>query len=394
MGCAFSARIPGSPNIPVPQPQLGPCGGIVVDCGSGHASIFWYACGDDGRAKQMRRSRLTPNDAQFKLVDALATATKEMEANIDSMCTLIQSEIDEATSAKVDLQAPSMLIIGATGGMREALATGTVSRAAIGAVQQRLEASFGSTIGRVRFTCLSGEQEATWELRAAQELWGGQAERMFGAAPKASARELGLLSGGGQSMQLGVPGQPPCSWPFSTWHAALNNDEPGSDAWRQSAAWQEWEAKLLVDVDYEFSVTRKRKRIHGRFVLISMNQVAAAAAGFVEEAVSAEEAVAKLRDALRRFVAAEGEEVAAFLEARKHYKYNVARVTAMHLCRLAHVLERLFEPQARLFAPDPKMYDLHCEWPLGAFMEELRTPLPPAPSTPTRVHRVSYSGKV
>ena len=44
----------------------------------------------------------------------------------------------------------------------------------------------------------------------------------------------------------------------------------------------------------------------------------------------------------------------------------------MHLCRLAHVLDLLFEPDAQLFAPDPKRYDGNCEWTLGAFVDAMR----------------------
>lgn len=43
----------------------------------------------------------------------------------------------------------------------------------------------------------------------------------------------------------------------------------------------------------------------------------------------------------------------------------------MHLCRLSLVLERIFDPAARLYAPDVKKSDLHCEWALGAFLGEL-----------------------
>ena len=43
----------------------------------------------------------------------------------------------------------------------------------------------------------------------------------------------------------------------------------------------------------------------------------------------------------------------------------------MHLCRLMHVLEQLFDCTAQLYAPDARKAELHCEWALGAFLGEM-----------------------
>ena len=71
-----------------------------------------------------------------------------------------------------------------------------------------------------------------------------------------------------------------------------------------------------------------------------------------------------------------GEQYATFMKGKDKWGFNVARVTAMHICRLLRVLERLFAPGARLYAPNTrKCADaagrrLDCEWTLGAFVSE------------------------
>ena len=77
------------------------------------------------------------------------------------------------------------------------------------------------------------------------------------------------------------------------------------------------------------------RRLDGCFVLVAMNETAASAAGFCEQSISVTAAIEKLRLALDNFVKGEGELYAAFVEKRKHYKYNVARMcchSILHLC--------------------------------------------------------------
>ena len=54
---------------------------------------------------------------------------------------------------------------------------------------------------------------------------------------------------------------------------------------------------------------------------------------------------------------------------------HLARVGAMHMCRLAHILERLFAADARLYAPPGLSISgdrLDCEWTVEAFRRALQ----------------------
>jgi len=377
MGCAASSSEGLASDV------QSPVTGVVVDCGSGHASVLWYESTPEGGAKQIRRSRLHADaDKPFKLAMLLIA---DAVAAREQLCLGIEAEIAAATGADQEkpLQHPSLLFVGATGGLREALLSGTVPVGAVDDLRSALEGRFSPSLARVRLVCLTGEQEALWEACAARSIWRDGA-RMF---PGGAAARFGLFSGGGQSMQVQV--DEPRSWPFSTWCDAMDEAQGASaDAWRDDAMWCEWEANLLEQVRRAAPAT-PAELLGGAFVLTAMNEVACKAAGLSETPIVAAEAVVVLREALALFRRPEAETgvsasavgghaehsaraaaVAAFLDARRHYKYNVARVTAMHLCRLAIVLEHLFAGGAQLFAPDPKGSAAHCEWALGAFEDE------------------------
>ncbi len=397
-GCASSIR--RAPAEAVQQkPPAAPITGLIVDCGSGHASTFWYRLSPSSEVVQLRRSRLRARDDEpFKLAQVLSAGEAGPEgagestaaAQIAYAAAVIQAEIaaateahpapDDGSAAQESLAWPSLLFVGATGGLREALADGSVDLATVDGFSRALRERFSASIPAVRFACLTGEQEAKWELEAARTIWRPEAESMFpssspddGAAPAASsaASSFGVFSGGGQSMQVGMEDGVLLSWPFSTWCDALDEKKgAAAEAWREGTAWGAWEASLLDRIALER--TRAVAPLDGAFLLTAMNQVACVAAGIAERPIRAAAAIAALRSALTQFRRGEGEACAAFLAARAHYKYNVARVTAMHLCRLAHALEQLFAPEARLYAADPKRAPLHCEWALGAFMHGAR----------------------
>lgn len=336
----------------------------MVDCGSGHASVLWYS---ESPVRQLRRSRLNASDGKpFRLAELLAKGCA-ISTNVGKAVASLEAEIADARSAD-GIPAPSLLFVGATGGLREALAKGACTVDAVDAFQSALEERFSASIARVRFVCLTGEQEAAWELDAAHQIW-TDSSRMFPGGPS----EFGLFSGGGQSMQLGVAGHLPLSWPFSTWWDAMDEAKGASDeAWRQGTHWADWEDALLAQIRTERERTglAESARHGGSYVLSAMNEVACKAAGIDERPTSVAEAIVALRQALAQFKKAEGDGYVRFIEKRKHYKYNVARVTAMHVCRLAHVLDALFAPEARLYAPDARASPMHCEWALGAFVDE------------------------
>jgi hypothetical protein len=220
---------------------------------------------------------------------------------------------------------------------------------------------------------VAGDQEGKWELVAGRAIWSSECERMFEFAQPDCAASFGLFSGGGQSMQV-VDDGAARSFPFSTWSEELDERKNGGEheAWRDAAKWAVWTSALQADVEAERAKLGST-RFGGSYVLTAMNEVACKAASLSETPVRAASAVAALRAAFGHFYEGSGDAYATFLEERKHFKYNVARVTAMHLYRLALVLELLFEPDARLFAPDARRKGvLHCEWALGAFCDELK----------------------
>ena len=369
---------------------------MVIDCGSGHASVFWFQRDALGTIKQLRRSRVNSADkGPFKLAELLASGDNLSE-RIEQACELIRLEIESTLVQTGGLvPQPVLLFIGATGGVRDAITSGALAASTIEAFTAMLEAAFAETCPRVKFVVLPGAQEAMWELSAARAIWGAQANIMFApptgatssqtAASVAPTRRLsriqesqiedasfGLFSGGGQSMQVGVHGSPPLSFPFSTWWPAIDEAKGAStEAWRDPAKWGAWEADLLATIASEKE--KLPMLLGGCFVLTSMNERAADAAGLSETPIHAAEAVSRLRATLALFLTGDGAAYENYLAARRLYKYNVARVTAMHLCRLAHVLEKLFEADARLYAPQSgSNRAIQCEWSVGAFVEEAR----------------------
>ena len=119
-----------------------------------------------------------------------------------------------------------------------------------------------------------------------------------------------------------------------------------------------------------------------------MHHVAASAAGFAEKPIRAAEAVAALGTALAQFRAGDEsvEPYGSFVrgEHRLHPTVHawyasqppahLARVGAMHICRLMLVLTHLFEPDTALYAPpgvEPSGLRLDCEWTLECFRREV-----------------------
>lgn len=357
--CCSSAWSPsssddGKPNLPTPQAQTESESqsarvGLVVDCGSGHASVFWYTAEATGTIRQVRRSRLqvSGSKTQFKLADELSNSGSKLEDAISRTCDLLVAEMETAAAEAASGLTPSVLFVGATGGLREALATGDVQMSALELLTTRLQSRF-THIERVRFLCLSGEQEAAWELAAARAIWGAGARDMFSAVDSAGealnprVASFGLFSGGGQSMQLAgmVANLESLSWPFSTWSDAMDERKGAAqEAWREAGGpWATWEAELLKNIAAEKVRLAAAWPLRGCCVLTAMNEVAAKAAGFGEASIDVGTAVTKCRSTLADFRSGTGEAFGAFIEKRKHYKYNVARCASSDGMQASQIL--------------------------------------------------------
>ena len=193
--------------------------GFVVDCGSGHSNIMLYSrSGGSGPrlAHQLARTRLSSAaNASMKLDEMLSTEQGAGEGDMAARIGAFVDAIEAATKSALQehtalvqcgnstaLWRPPLLLVGATGGCRDAMESGRVTAATVDALSRALQARLGDRM-EVSFQCVHGDDEARWELDAAQEIWGGDAAAMFGDA-HASA-PIGILSGGGQSMQVAAP---------------------------------------------------------------------------------------------------------------------------------------------------------------------------------------------
>ena len=378
-GCASAARQEsGAANLPLPLPQAGSIG-VIVHCATGHTSALWYELGEEGSAKLLRQAKMAKDGAPFKLHNELSGP--DADKGQVTLCELIQAEMTAAGGQGVAY--PDLVLVGAS----EASTSGHISSASAASCMHQLEATFGSTVGRVRLVVVADTQEAQWDLLAAHSLWGERAGEMFEAGGR-----FGVLGGHRHSMHLAAPEAAPLLWRVVAQSDRLDDLHGLGSTWQGSPAWEQWELSVVRAVKAERQ--RRAAPVRGCFVLTGANQLAASAAGFGETRITAAEAADRLHRGLLEFTAGEGEAYAAFLAQRAHCKYHVARVTAMHLCRLAHVLAVLFDPTAQLYAPDPARCEAHCEWTRGAFVEELSKPVLPVPRTPVRkTFHVSYGGK-
>jgi hypothetical protein len=352
--------------------------GIMLDCGSGHTSVLWYGLTEgELPIRQLRRSKLKlPGGGNFKITDVFTNSTVSLVESGKSFAAALRAEIGEATE-KGTIPAPAIIYVGATGGLREGLDKGTIQESSL--IEFR-SALLGGLPKNSSLVVITGEEEAAWELAAANIIYGPSIETMF---PN-TTEQFGLFSGGGSSMQVQASSGVPYSWPFSTWCEEFGLDEEkgaATDAWLDGAKWGLWEASLLAKLDNAVSSFEKRK-FTGCFVITAMNHVAATAAGFAEIPITAAGAIKRLRAALTQFKRGVGEPFQGFVDGKHAVHptvyawycsmppHHLARVGAMHICRLAHVLEKLFEPEARLFAPPATNVSggrLDCEWTLEAY---------------------------
>ena len=377
-------------------PHSMPLTGMVLDCGSGHTSILWYEMSLTGQIRQIRRSKLkVPAGGNFKITDAFEVHDVAPSASV--FADAISVELDDAKDAGID--APGIVVVGATGGLRNMLHDGRVTTSQLLEYKALLLSGLRPSSRRVtKFEVISGEQEAAWELRAANIIFGPKVRQMFPGASKRARRGFGLFSGGGSSVQVQAGSGPPLSYPLSTWCGPEMDEALGAtlDAWRQPETWARWELALLAKIE-EAKASLQGRRFDGCFVLTAMNHVAASAAGFAETPIQASEAICRLDAALDQFRAAVDFEGAAepcksFVGGRhsmhptvsawysSQSPHHLARVGALHICRLRHALCHLFEPGAMLFAPpatESSGDHLDCEWTLQCFALEAHTLMSP-----------------
>ena len=243
-----------------------------------------------------------------------------------------------------------------------------MTTAALTRFREALSSTFDSRFP-TQFECISGEDEGRWELSAAQTIWGADTSAMFGV----DGAFVGLLSGGGTTMQIGsAENGPAASYSFSTmWDPMDETKGAAPEAWRDPAIWSAWESKLVDDINAAFP--EGTWKFAGCFVGTACNKQAVAAAGFSDRAVTAQQAVPLLRAAIAEFMFEKGPNWDREKDQVHRARYNWFRVMSLQMSRLAHVLEKMFEPTAHLYFTKEGLSrpGLDCEWTLGAWMERV-----------------------
>ena len=367
------------------QPQSLIHTGAFVDAGSGHSSLICYShtsssSGSAGTLHQLAKDSIkNASGGNLPLTDVLASGTPESFAEfIDQLRGILDSLHESGFQ-------PTLLYVGATGGLRQAIEKDIISSADVQAFRSALESAFSDyhAIREVKLVVLDGTQEATFETDAAQIIWGLHSASMFplpnqGKQAGASERSIGIFSGGGQSMQLGRVGEKPLSFNFSTFYEEFEEKQGAHpDAWLDSAVWGRFEDGLHARIKEE--AKRQGSLFTGDFVCTAMNHRAAMYCQFAEKPIRCDEAIKLLKSALPQFRDRKGQlfsdMMASATGGSARSSYPLARITASHTFRLCATLEHLFSPDAQLFfarngtaSGDP----IECEWTLGAFKDSIR----------------------
>ena len=131
------------------QPTL-----AIVDCGSGSSRFSLYSIHEDDAL--LHEDRYVPSGVIPTLVPTLIAGTEAMQ----QWCTQLKGIVEEHGN-----NSDVPVIVGATGGVRNALDEGDVCEEDLDAFQRLLDATFGGG-RRATFRLLAGEEEAACELAA------------------------------------------------------------------------------------------------------------------------------------------------------------------------------------------------------------------------------------
>jgi len=159
----------------------------VVDCGSGSSRLSIYSLhGSDGLVHE---DRYVPSNILPTLVPAIIKEQHGMWC--DKLVEILASE-----------QSMPHVVVGTTGGLRKAIAQGSVTEAQ---VQKFADTLTSRLQGRARLAQLSGDEEAELELAAVRYIAShalGTTRPSFGGGIQRIASETGVLSCGVSSSQI------------------------------------------------------------------------------------------------------------------------------------------------------------------------------------------------
>jgi hypothetical protein len=343
--------------------------------GSGHTGIICYSYSESGSFCQIcKESIKNAHGGNLPLTEVLTNGTPESFSEFIDQLKKVLSDMSEQ---------PTLLYVGATGGLRDSIDKGKITNTDIQAFRTALENTFCNTtdtgIDVVKFVILAGVEEATYETEAAQIIWDHQSNTMFplkdNVSEFAEKRPIGLFSGGGQSMQLGRLNENPLSFNFSTFNEEFEEKQGASpDAWLNEEKWKRFEQTLLIKIHKESQL--HEKKFSGNYICTAMNHRAAMYCQFSEKPIRCDEAIQLLKAALPQFRSCSGKLYDDMMESAtggsSSKSYPLARITACHIFRLCSTLEILFSSDCQLFFARNGTSlgkPIECEWTLGAFKD-------------------------
>ena len=176
--------------------------GLVADFGGGHGTLFCYEIVSPTKVRQLGRGSLLSDGKSIKLDRFLANASTLGPKVVAPVLDAMESAVEEMSVKIAEtgvVWTPRFIIAGATGGVRAALSKKTINQADFDVFATAVVARFPQL--NATSMIVSGADEGRWELEAARLIWGQDSERMFNNKLEGG---LGLLSGGGSTVQIGA----------------------------------------------------------------------------------------------------------------------------------------------------------------------------------------------
>mmetsp|Transcript_10589 Transcript_10589/g.14636 ORF Transcript_10589/g.14636 Transcript_10589/m.14636 type:complete len:393 (+) Transcript_10589:55-1233(+) len=317
---------------------------VLVDCGSASTRITLYG---NRRDKVMT---LAQKKIKVKIGDALTGSEKARESFVKTIADAIR-----------DICPSTPILIGATGGARQILMRARARQEdkennniakddSIRILENSFHTHFGSR--PVSFRVLSGKDEGIYELIAARHL--------YEQANQQRTTELGVLAGGGASLQLGHEND----------MVSINLDaRAGQDFFKASrtlstsAKILDWECRRRVINGLHNR--RSGSRFTGNFVVIEMASatlnLAISKSNDGTSNLSRDEAIIALKNLRARLEAAPSTTTDPI--TKRHLVYAIQLEAILDLCFESD--SNFFMLQSTHQKKDP---DLLATWPLGFYL--------------------------
>jgi hypothetical protein len=163
---------------------------FMVDCGSGYTRVERFDLAEDGLICCKRNNRSADGKVDGGHMPPLHRVLVQSVEQQTEWLELLDSVTDTEAS----------ILIGATGGVRDALATGAIQQQQVTDFRELVQSRYG---GRASFVVCSGTEEARAELEGTRYcVLASPFAAELGLTGQPAAHSVGLLSSGGMSSQL------------------------------------------------------------------------------------------------------------------------------------------------------------------------------------------------